>query len=69
VHKKAKPIACGVNAGGEVVHALCRNGEAGKFGGLALKFREEGEWGGIGFVARYEDVVVRERGGSGQSEA
>ena len=69
VHEKAKPVACGVNAGGKVVHALGRNGEAREVSSLALKFREEGEWGRVGFFARREDVVVGERGGPGLSKS
>jgi hypothetical protein len=68
VHEKTKSVACGVNAGGKVVHALCGNGEAREVGSLALKFREEGKWGRVGFFTRLEDVVVGERGGSGLSE-
>jgi hypothetical protein len=69
VHEKAKPVTCCINPSGKVIHALCGNGKAGKFGRLALKFREKGEWSGIGFIARCEDIVVRERGWSGLSEA
>jgi hypothetical protein len=69
VHEKAKPVACGVNTGGKVVHTLRRNGEAREVGSLTLKFREEGEWGRVGFLTRCEDVVVGERGGSGLGES
>jgi hypothetical protein len=69
VHEKAKPVACGVNAGEKVVHALRGNGEAREVGSLALKFREEGEWGHVGLFARRKDVVVAERGWSGLSKS
>ena len=69
MHEKAKSVACGVNAGGKVVHALGGNGKAGKVSSLALKLREEGEWGRVGFFARCEDVVVGERGGPRLSES
>ena len=69
MHEKAKPVACGVNAGGKVVHALRRNGEAREVGSFALKFREEGEWGRVGFFARREDIVVGERGRPGLSKS
>ena len=69
MHEKAKPITCGVNAGSKVVHALRGNGEAREVGSLALKFREEGEWGRVGFFARCEDVVVGERGRPGLSKS
>ena len=69
VHEKAKPVACGVNAGGKVVHALRGNGEAREVGSLALKFREEGEWSCVGFFTRREDVVVGEGGRSGLGES
>jgi hypothetical protein len=61
VHEKAKSVAGGVNPGGEVVHALGGNGEAREVSSLALKLREEGEWGCVGLFARREDVVVGER--------
>ena len=51
MHEKAKSVACGVNTGGKVVHALGGNGKAGKVSSLALKLREEGEWGRVGFFA------------------
>ena len=69
VHEKAKPVTCSVNAGGKVVHALGGNREAREVGGLALKFREEGEWGHVGLFARREDVVVGERRGPGLSKS
>jgi hypothetical protein len=69
VHEKAKSVARCINAGGEMVHALGRGGEMREFGGLALKFGEQREWGRVELIARCDDIVVRQRRRSGLSEA